>query len=132
MNEKKKVDVVGAVIFDDAHKKYLVTMRDRSRAQGGLWEFPGGKIEPGEKPEEALIREIKEELNCSISVKELIEDYTYEYPELIVRLITYLCTLEEGDPVLSEHEGMKWVSKEEMLELDFPQADIPTVKSLTK
>lgn len=132
MVSNKKIDVVGAVIFDENTNKYLVTMRDKERYQGGLWEFPGGKIEAGETEEEALIREIKEELNCTIKVGKLIADYTHSYPELTVRLITYLCTIEEGVPQLSEHESMNWVTKEEMMELIFAEADVPTVKKIIK
>jgi 8-oxo-dGTP diphosphatase len=126
----KKVDVVGAVIYDGASKKFLVTMRDRNRMRGGLWEFPGGKIDAGESPEEALKREILEELNCEIAVGKQVENYTYSYPELTVRLITYLCTIVSGEPQLSEHEDMKWVSKEEIEELNFPEADLPTVHKI--
>lgn len=130
MASKKKVDVVGAVIFDGKTNRCLVTMRDKNRPQGGLWEFPGGKIDSGETKEEALVREIKEELNCTIKVGSLIEDYTHSYPELTVRLITYLCSIEEGTPELSEHESMKWVTAEEMKGLVFAEADVPTVKKL--
>lgn len=129
-NMAKKVDVVGAVIYDAASKKFLVTMRDRNRMRGGLWEFPGGKIDEGESPEEALKREILEELNCEVAVGNQIEDYTYSYPELTVRLITYLCTIISGRPQLSEHEDMKWVTREEIGALDFPEADIPTVHKI--
>lgn len=128
----KKIDVVGAVIYDNTKKKYLVTMRDKNRNQGGLWEFPGGKIEKDESNEEALKREISEELKVSINVYELLEDYTYEYPEAAVRLITYLCTIVDGKPQLTEHENMKWVTVEEMKELKFAPADIPTVELLSK
>ena len=128
----KKVDVVGAAIYDSTIRKYLVTMRDKNRNQGGLWEFPGGKIEKGESNEEALKREIYEELKISISVHKLLVDYTYEYPETVVRLITYLCTIEDGKPELTEHENMKWVTVEEMKLLEFAPADIPTVEILSK
>jgi 8-oxo-dGTP diphosphatase len=132
MSELRKIDVVGAVIYDDKKNRYLVTMRDKNKYQGGLWEFPGGKIEAGETNEEALVREIKEELACSIRVGKLIEDYTCHYPELTVRLITYLCRIEEGAPKLSEHESMKWVTAEEMKTLSFPEADVPTVNRIAE
>jgi 8-oxo-dGTP diphosphatase len=132
MANSKKIDVVGAVIFDNKINRYLVTMRDKNRYQGGLWEFPGGKIETDETKEEALMREIKEELNCTIKVGQLIKDYTHSYPELTVRLITYLCSIEEGMPELSEHESMKWVTKEEMKKLIFADADVPTVRRIVE
>ena len=128
----KKVDVVGAVIFDNVQRKYLATMRDKEKHQGGLWEFPGGKIEEGEKPEAALIREIEEELNCTIKVEKLLVDHTHEYPDLKVRLITYLCSIESGTPKLTEHESMKWVNKEDLPKLMWAEADIPTVDHIIK
>ena len=128
----KKIDVVGAVIWDNVHHKYLATMRDKQKHQGGFWEFPGGKIEAGEKPEEALIREIEEELNCTIKVEKLLVDYTHEYPDIIVRLITYLCSIESGTPKLTEHESMKWVTKDELTSLIWAEADIPTVDHIIK
>jgi len=128
----KKVDVVGAVIYDKNQNKYLATMRNKEKNQGGLWEFPGGKIEEGENPETALIREIKEELNCIIEVKELLVDHTHQYRELTVRLITYLCTINSGIPRLNEHEAMTWVCKEELPSLTWAEADIPTVQHIIK
>jgi len=124
----KKVDVVGAVIYDKSKNKYLATMRNKEKNQGGLWEFPGGKIEEGENAEAALIREIEEELNCTIKVEKLLVDHTHQYPELMVRLITYLCTIDAGIPQLNEHERMIWVKKEELFTLTWAEADIPTVK----
>lgn len=123
----KKVDVVGAVIYNDINDTYLVTRRNSKKHKGGFWEFPGGKIESGESPEEALVREIKEELKCKISVHNMIKDYTHEYDEITVRLITYLCRIEEDEPVITEHEEMLWVNKEELDSLSFAEADIPTV-----
>ncbi|MDP4091484.1 MAG: (deoxy)nucleoside triphosphate pyrophosphohydrolase [Bacillota bacterium] len=128
--QKKVLDVVGAAIYDEGSERYLVTMRDREKHRGGLWEFPGGKIEKGESPEEALIREIDEELGCSIEVLKFLEDYTQEYEEFIVRLRTYQCRISAGSPSLKEHEDMRWVTKDEMSALSFPEADIPTVRKL--
>lgn len=127
---KKKIDVVGAAIYDEETDLYLITMRDRERHRGGLWEFPGGKIETGESPEAALVREIKEELGCCIEIQNFLVDYTYEYEDFIVRLVTYKCRISGGRPELTEHEAMKWVAAEEMSVLSFPEADIPTVKKL--
>lgn len=126
----KKIDVVGAVIYDELQDKYMATQRDLNRHMGGMWEFPGGKIESGENEKEALIREIKEELDCTIGVLGLIEDYTHSYPDITVRLITYLCSIEEGVPTLTEHENLKWVNREEMKCLQWAEADIPTVNKL--
>lgn len=94
------------------------------------WEFPGGKIEDGETPERALAREIKEEFNCSIEVGAKVEDTTYEYEKVTVRLETYMAKLVDGEPVALEHAEAKWVSREEITKLDFAPADIPAVEKI--
>lgn len=123
----KKINVVGAVIYDKGKDKFLITMRDKSQYVGGLWRFPGGKIEEGESNEEALKREIKQKLGCKIKIHKFLMDYTYNYPRLAVRLITYLCTIDDEIPEFTEHESMRWVSKKEIEELNFSKADRPTV-----
>lgn len=92
------------------------------------WEFPGGKIEVGETPEQALTREITEEFNCSIKVGEKVEDTTYEYEKFIVRLETYKARLLKGIPVAIEHAETRWVPRKELFELNFAPADIPAVE----
>jgi 8-oxo-dGTP diphosphatase len=125
----KQVDVVGAVIIND-HDEVLCALRSQQMSLPGLWEFPGGKIEAGEEPRAALIREIKEELLCDIEVGEQIADVVHEYPTIKVRLITYFAKVTGGVPVATEHERLEWINKENIYSLDWAPADIPTVQIL--
>jgi 8-oxo-dGTP diphosphatase len=96
----------------------------------GLWEFPGGKIEPAEVPEETLRREIREELDCVIQVGAMVADTTYQYPNLIVRLMTFYAAVIQGEPTPSEHEKLVWLPRTQLSELNWAPADIPTVEKL--
>lgn len=125
----KKVDVVGAVIINE-EGKILCALRSSQMSLPGLWEFPGGKIEQGETPEETLVREIREELECEIEVGEFIVDDVYEYPSVAVRLITYFAKVTGGVPIPKEHERLEWVDRGELLKLEWAPADIPTIKKL--
>jgi 8-oxo-dGTP diphosphatase len=127
----KKIDVVGAVIFND-HKEILCALRSKSMSLPGLWEFPGGKIETGETPQQSLIREIQEELDCAIEVSELIADTTHEYPTVIVRLMTYRSTIVQGTPVPKEHEKLVWLPLKELDSIEWAPADLPTIHELQK
>jgi 8-oxo-dGTP diphosphatase len=126
---KKTVKVVGAVSFNDK-KEVLCALRSPEMSLPNLWEFPGGKIEEGEKPEESLIREIQEELGCTVEVYELIEDVVHEYPNVIVNLLTYKTKIVEGTPTAKEHAELKWVPLKELRSLEWAPADIPTINKL--
>jgi 8-oxo-dGTP diphosphatase len=126
----KKVDVVGAVIVNEK-KEVLCALRSQNMSLPGLWEFPGGKIEPDETPEASLIREIQEELSCTIEVGELVADATYEYPTVIVRLITYTALIVDGQPTPNEHEKLVWLPVSELPTLEWAPADLPTIEILT-
>lgn len=127
---KKTVHVVGAIIEND-QQEILCALRGPEMTLPNYWEFPGGKIEKGESKEEALKREIKEELGCVIEVFEHIEDTTYEYEKVIVRLETFMAKVISGIPVVSEHAEIKWVSKEDLQSLNWAPADIPAIEKLT-
>ena len=128
---KKEINVVGAIIIKN--NKILCAQRGESKSLANMWEFPGGKIEHGETPIEALKRELIEELKLHVAVREEIFDHTtYEYDFGIVKLTTFVCELVKGEPVLTEHRSIKWLRAEELSELEWAPADIPAVKKLEK
>jgi 8-oxo-dGTP diphosphatase len=126
----KDIYVVGAVIISNG--KILCAQRGRTKALPLKWEFPGGKIEESESPEEALRREIQEEIRCKIDIDEQIASTTYEYDFGVVHLTTFYCRLLEGTPVLTEHASIKWLSPEELTSLDWAPADVPTVRQVSE
>ena len=124
---KKTINVVAAVIFDAG--KIFATQRAYGEFAGG-WEFPGGKIESGETPEEALVREIREELDTEISVDSLLETVEYDYPTFHLSMQCYWCSVVSGDLVLKEHAAARWLSKEELFEVEWLPADIELIKKI--
>jgi 8-oxo-dGTP diphosphatase len=126
---KKNIYVVGAVIIEKG--KILCAQRGTVKALPLKWEFPGGKIEEGDSPQEALRREINEEIHCKIVVGDLIEHTVYEYDFGIVHLTTYYCRLIEGEPVLTEHVSFKWLSPDKLRYLDWAPADIPAIEIIS-
>ncbi len=125
----KNIYVVGAVIINNG--KVLCAQRGPNKSLPYKWEFPGGKIEKYETPQEALQREILEEMHCKIEIGEKIEYTSYEYDFGIVHLTTYICKLNDGEPQLTEHVNIKWLKPNELKFLDWAPADIPTIKRLT-
>lgn len=123
------INVVAAVIKDDSGK-ILITQRNLKKSQGGLWEFPGGKIEPNETKEQAIIREIKEELTIDINVKNYIEEKIFTYPEKDINLIALECSIINGNIELLEHEDYRWVSSSELENFEFAPADMFIVEKL--
>lgn len=125
---KKLINVVCAVIEDN--DKYLCVQRSNAMTLPLKWEFPGGKVEIHEDHESALIREIREELDCTIEIKEYFVTSQYEYDFGIVNLHAYFCGITKGIPVLSEHKELSWVTKERLRLLDWAAADIPVIKAI--
>ncbi|MEW4206884.1 (deoxy)nucleoside triphosphate pyrophosphohydrolase [Bacillus thuringiensis] len=126
---KRRISVVGAVIFNE-NNEVLCALRSPTMTLPNYWEFPGGKINKGEEPQAALVREIKEELGCVITVDEKVEEIEYDYETIIVHLTTYRAQILEGMPKALEHTELKWVSVKDLNNLNWAPADIPTVESL--
>ncbi|PED43039.1 8-oxo-dGTP diphosphatase MutT [Bacillus thuringiensis] len=126
---KKKISVVGAVILNEDNE-VLCALRSSTMSLPDFWEFPGGKIKVGEDPRDALIREIKEELDCAINVGEQVEAVEHEYENIIVHLFTYMANIKSGTPRALEHAELRWVSINELKKLRWAPADIPTVEVL--
>lgn len=121
----KTVRVVAAVIRKD--NKIFATQRGYGEFKDG-WEFPGGKIEEGETPEQALAREIREELNTEIQVGELIGTIEYDYPKFHLSMDCFWCEIMQGGLELKEHEAARWLSKEELYSVDWLPADVGVVE----
>ena len=122
MAERRIIEVVGAILRDG--DRYLVGQRAANKAQGGLWEFMGGKIEPGETPEQALARECREELALEIENEHIIDSVVHEYPEKTIRLTLISCSPKSGsNPKALEHQQIRWVTRDEMDAIDFAPAD---------
>lgn len=117
--------MVGAVIREG--NTVLATQRGEGKAMAGFWEFPGGKIEPGESPQDALIREISEELRCTIQVGDQITTTAYDYDFGTVVLTTFWCTVVEGSPILTEHSTALWLQRDDLYTVEWAPADIPSV-----
>ena len=123
------INVVAGVIRDE-NGKILITQRNLKKAQGGLWEFPGGKIEPNETKENAIVREIKEELEIDIQVENYLAEKVFNYPEKDINLIALECKKVSGDIKLLEHEDYRWVTNKELDNFEFAPADIFIVEKL--
>ncbi len=93
------------------------------------WEFPGGKIDPGENPEACLRRELIEEMNLEVTIKETLRPATHSYPEITVTLYPFICSIASGDPQLNEHAAVTWLAPEQLRDLDWAEADLPVLAS---
>jgi 8-oxo-dGTP diphosphatase len=123
----KVIDVTCALIVDNQNQVFAA-QRSSTMNLPLKWELPGGKIEPDETPEQCLVREIKEELNIQIRIIKEIPSNTHSYPSITVRLIPFICQPVTTELFLKEHVDFKWLNKDELLDLDWAEADIPIVK----
>ena len=123
------INVVAAVIRDE-EGRILITQRNLKKAQGGLWEFPGGKIESEETKEHAIVREIKEELDVDIEYKDYLAEKVFEYPEKTINLIALECKKIIGEIRLLEHESYAWVYEKELNDYEFAPADLFIIEKL--
>ena len=129
----KHIHVVAALIFrttQDNNRQVLATQRGYGEFAGG-WEFPGGKIEVGEKPEDALIREIKEELDAKIIVKNLVHTIEFDYPNFHLSMKCFECELSENQEItLLEHQNAKWLDKKNLYSVDWLPADVDVLDKI--
>ena len=133
----KTIHVVAALIFrvapeNSSQKQVLATQRGYGEFKGG-WEFPGGKIEAGEKPEDALIREIKEELDAKIKVEKHVHTIEFDYPNFHLSMECFACELAENQQIsLLEHQNAKWLDKKNLYSVDWLPADVDVLKKVEK
>lgn len=130
----KTIRVVAAVIArenDCGEKQILATQRGYGEFKDG-WEFPGGKIETGESPRKALIREIKEELNADIKVGELIDTVEYDYPQFHLSMDCFWCILKSKNVDLNEHEDARWLTKKELDSVEWLPADAAIIDNISQ
>ena len=123
----KTIKVVAAVIRDG--NRIFATQRGYGPYKDG-WEFPGGKIENGETPQDALKRELKEELDITVNVGELIDTIEYDYPDFHLSMQCYWVKIQSGEPVLLEHEAAKWLTKDELYSVKWLPADISILETI--
>ena len=126
----KVTEVVAALIWQG--NKFMICQRPAHKARGLLWEFVGGKVEPGETNEQALVRECREELAVTLDVGEVFMDVTHEYPDLTVHLTLFHATIAEGEPQKIEHNDIKWITPAEIADYAFCPADVEILEKLTQ
>ena len=122
-------EVVAALIRRE--KRFLICRRPAHKARGLQWEFVGGKVEPGETREEALVRECREELDVTVSVGTLFTEVVHEYPDITVHLSLFNASITEGEPKLLEHCDLRWITKHEIPDFEFCPADTDILALLT-
>lgn len=125
--ERKRIEVVAAIIQNA--NEIFATQRGYGEFKDG-WEFPGGKIEDGETPQQALVREIREELDTEIEVGKLVDVVEYDYPQFHLTMHCFLCTIKSGDLVLKEHEAAMWLTKGNLNSVNWLPADLGLIEKL--
>ena len=130
MSNQTITEVVAALIWDNG--KFMICQRPVHKARGLLWEFVGGKVEPGETKEQALIRECQEELAITLSVDDVFMDVIHEYPDITVHLTLFNATIAEGVPQKLEHNAIAWIKSSEIPLYDFCPADTEILTTITK
>ncbi|MEI8087986.1 MAG: (deoxy)nucleoside triphosphate pyrophosphohydrolase [Opitutaceae bacterium] len=122
------IPVVCAVI-EDSSGRILIAQRPTDKHLGLKWEFPGGKVEPGEAPEAALLRELREELGCAVVITRALEPFHYDYTRVVIEMFPFVCQLAAGSaaPVALEHVEIRWILPAEISNFDLAPADWPVV-----
>lgn len=122
------VEVVAALIWDG--NRFLICQRPAHKARGLLWEFVGGKVEPGETKEQALVRECREELNVELDVSAPFMEVTHQYPDLTVHLTLFLAAIRQGTPQMLEHNDIRWITVSEIPQYEFCPADVEILENI--
>ena len=122
-------EVVAALIWDQ--NKFMICQRPANKARGMLWEFVGGKVEPGETKEQALIRECREELAITLSVGDVFMEVIHEYPDLTIHLTLFNAAIASGIPQKLEHNDIRWITVDEIAQYEFCPADETILNRLT-
>ncbi|MBF0492046.1 MAG: 8-oxo-dGTP diphosphatase MutT [Deltaproteobacteria bacterium] len=125
---KRLIEVAAAIIKKEG--RYLITKRLKKSHLGHFWEFPGGKVERQETPEQCVIRECLEEIDVEVKPTQLFEELTHSYPEVSLKLYFFLCDLVSGTPKTIECADLKWVYPEELKDYPFPEADLEIIQRL--
>ena len=123
-------EVVAALIWQG--ERFMACQRPAHKARGLLWEFVGGKVEPGETKEDALVRECREELDVTVAVRDVFMEVTHEYPDMTVHLTLFNAEIAEGTPKMLEHNNIRWITREEIDTLSFCPADVEILEELKK
>ena len=123
-------EVVAALIWDE--NRFMICQRPAHKARGSLWEFVGGKVEPGESKEEALVRECREELGVTVDVGDIFMEVTHKYPDITVHLTLFSASIREGVPQKLEHQDIRWITAEEIGKFSFCPADTEILEKLKK
>lgn len=123
-------EVVAALIWDG--DKFMACQRPANKARGLMWEFVGGKVEPGETREQALVRECREELAVTVSVGDVFMEVVHEYPDLTVHLTLFHATIAEGEPQKLEHNDIRWITPAEISQHDFCPADQEILREIIR
>ncbi len=124
------IEVVAALIWDK--DKFMICQRPANKARPFLWELVGGKVEPGETKEQALIRECREEHDITLEVDEVFTEAVHEYPDITIRLTVFNAEIAEGTPKLIEHNDLKWITPDEIPLYEFCPADLEILKRIMK
>lgn len=124
------LEVVAALIWEN--DRFLICRRPAHKTQAMLWEFVGGKVEPGETPEEALVRECREELDVTVEPLSVFTQLTHDYPDVRVHLTLFTARIVSGEPKLLEHSAIEWITPSEIPDYDFCPADAEILKIIMK
>ena len=122
------IEVVAALIWNG--DRFMICQRPAHKARGLLWEFVGGKVEPGETLEEALVRECREELAITVAVGEPFMEATHQYPDIHVHLTLFHAAIAEGEPQMLEHNDLRWITPAQIPDFDFCPADADILKHI--